>query len=292
MANISGLAHFLYVAVHGRSIALAEKFDLALWSALLKRYPQRVLSIPPAGIRMIMTDPVSVSLMRGVRAVRTGAAPLERTVRDWFETTYGIPILNQYGASEFCGVIATVGLDEYRGFDEVQRTSVGRARHGSRLRVVDPATGAALPAGATGVLEAQVDRIGPDWLRTTDLARLDGDGLLYLEGRADDAINRGGFKVLPDMVADAIRMHPSVHDAAVVGMSDERLGQVPVAAIELRAGTHRPDAAEWRDFLRGHLLSYQIPTEIVVVESIPRNAGLKIDRMALRMLLENRSAAG
>lgn len=72
-----------------------------------------------------------------------------------------------------------------------------------------------------------------DWVRTTDLGRLDADGFLYVDGRTDDVIVRGGFKVTPAVVVEALRSHPAVRDAGVTGLPDRRLGAVPVAAVEL-----------------------------------------------------------
>jgi acyl-coenzyme A synthetase/AMP-(fatty) acid ligase len=132
-----------------------------------------------------------------------------------------------------------------------------------------------LQAGSVGLLEAQVPRIGPDFIRTTDLASLDADGFLFLHGREDGAINRGGFKVLPDIVAEALRAHPDVADAAVVGRADARLGEVPVAAVELVPGASA-GAAALLGWLKDRLVAYQVPTEIRIMPALPRNASMKV----------------
>src|SRR4029077_8954809 len=103
--------------------------------------------------------------------------------------------------------------------------------------VVGPDTGAELPAGEHGLLEAKVAPISPDWIRTTDIAAIDDDGFVTLHDRADGAINRGGFKILPETVRRVLISHPVVRDACVVGVPDKRLGQVPFAAIETTPGT-------------------------------------------------------
>ena len=81
-----------------------------------------------------------------------------------------------------------------------------------------------------------------DWVRTTDLARIDADGFLWILGRADQAIIRGGFKVQPEDVRAALERDPAVAEAAVVGVPDERLGAVPVAAVERRPGATLDEA--------------------------------------------------
>ncbi|RZI81892.1 MAG: long-chain fatty acid--CoA ligase, partial [Microbacterium sp.] len=121
------------------------------------------------------------------------------------------------------------------------------------------------------------------WLRTSDLAHLDEDGFLYIDGRADDAIVRGGFKVQPETVCNALRAHGSVHDATVYGRSDDRLGQVPVAVIELVQDAQPVDENELKDFLRTRLTGYEVPVTIHTVDALPRGASLKVDR---RRLLE------
>ena len=94
-----------------------------------------------------------------------------------------------------------------------------------------------LPPGEVGLLEVKPRRSTRDqWIRTTDLARLDDDGFLWIVGRSDQTIMRGGFKVQPDVVRAVLVRHPAVRGAAVFGIDDERLGQVPVAAVELREG--------------------------------------------------------
>src|SRR5690606_26556106 len=100
--------------------------------------------------------------------------------------------------------------------------------------------GVALRTGEDGRLEALAPGLGDDWIRTTDLAEIDADGFVFHRGRADGAIVRGGFKILPESLAEVLHRHPAVREAAVVGADDPRLGQVPVAAVELRAGAAEP----------------------------------------------------
>ena len=118
-------------------------------------------------------------------------------------------------------------------------------------------------------------------MRTTDLARIDDDGFLWILGRADQAIIRGGFKVMPDDVRAALESHPAVQGAAVVGRPDERLGETPVAVVELREAASA-DADELLEFLRNRLARYEIPTEIAIVDAIPRTPSGKPDLSAIR----------
>jgi acyl-CoA synthetase (AMP-forming)/AMP-acid ligase II len=137
--------------------------------------------------------------------------------------------------------------------------------------------------GEAGLLEVKPGQLGTGapWVRTTDLARIDADGFLWILGRADQAIIRGGFKVLPDDVRAALESHPAVLGAAVVGRPDERLGDTPVAMVELRS-TGPVSTADLTEYLRTRLAPYEIPSEIAVVEVIPRTPSGKADLTAVR----------
>ena len=116
-------------------------------------------------------------------------------------------------------------------------------------------------------------------MRTTDMARIDADGFLWILGRADQAIIRGGFKVMPDDVRTALESHPAVQGAAVVGRHDDRLGETPVAMVELREPV---EVATLLDYLRTRLARYEIPTDLAIVEQIPRTPSGKPDLGAVR----------
>ena len=137
-----------------------------------------------------------------------------------------------------------------------------------------------MPTSA-GLLEVKPGQLGPaaDWIRTTDMARIDADGFLWILGRADQAIIRGGFKIMPDDVRTALEGHRAVQGAAVVGQRDERLGETPVAMVELRETV---DTATLVDYLRTTLARYELPTRIVIVEQIPRTPSGKADLGAVR----------
>jgi acyl-CoA synthetase (AMP-forming)/AMP-acid ligase II len=158
---------------------------------------------------------------------------------------------------------------------------------GCELRVVDRERGTVLDLGQPGLLEVRAPHIANGaWVRTTDLAEVDADGFLFIRGRADDAIIRGGFKILPADVAKAIARHPSVKEAAVVGLKDERLGAVPVAAVELRPGAPVPSEEELLATARQHLTTYMVPVAVKIVDALPRTPSLKVSQPGVRALFE------
>src|SRR3546814_2840833 len=118
---------------------------------------------------------------------------------------------------------------------------------------------------------------------------IDEDGVLYHRGRGDGAISRGGCKTLPAVVVSALQTHPSVAAAAVVGLPDRRLGQVPVAAIELRPGAPRPSAEELEQHARRTLYTTHVPTRFLIVDALPRTPSLKISTPGVVALLARTS---
>ncbi|SEG88605.1 Acyl-CoA synthetase (AMP-forming)/AMP-acid ligase II [Thermomonospora echinospora] len=285
LVHIGGLYFAVGAVLEGRAVALMERFDVAEWAALVAEHRPRMVGLPPAAMRMVMDAEVPREVFDGVRAVLSGTAPLDPDDADRFEARYGVPVLTNYGATEFAGAIAGWDLRLRREWGTAKRGSVGRAHPGVELRVVDPETTAVLPCGEIGVLEARGGQLpGAEdgrWTRTTDLASLDEDGFLFIHGRVDEAINRGGFKIVPSVIEDALRGHPAVRDASAVGVPDSRLGEVPVAAVTLK----RPaDPGTLRDWLADRLARYHLPAEIKIVDELPRTPSLKVSRPAVRAL--------
>ena len=144
----------------------------------------------------------------------------------------------------------------------------------------------------SGLLEVRASQLGTDeWVRTTDLARLDVDGFLWILGRADQAIIRGGFKIQPEVVRAALEHDPAVAEASVVGIGDRRLGAVPVAAVQRRPG-HDIDDGLLLERAGLHLAPYEIPVAIIVVDELPRTASGKADLAAVRALFDGEAVTG
>jgi acyl-coenzyme A synthetase/AMP-(fatty) acid ligase len=284
LGNIAGVTFLIPFLTDAQPIVLLEKFSLPAWRKAVSRYRPARTSLPPAALRMILDQHIPKADLASLTAIGVGAAALDPHLQEAFEAAYGIPLLPAYGATEFCGVVAGWTLAMHQDFGSAKRGSAGRARPGVLLRITGD-DGQSLPAGEAGILEALVPRVGPDWITTTDRASLDEDGFLFLHGRADGAINRGGFKILPETISQTLRTHPDIADAAVIGISDSRLGAVPVAVVEPRPGT-TPSEAGLLAFCRSRLLAYQIPTRVLVVPALPRNASMKISLPAIRAMFE------
>jgi long-chain acyl-CoA synthetase len=282
LVHIGGVFRVLQCIAEARPFVLLPRFELDRWAAAVRTHRPRTVSLVPAALRMVLQSDLTREDLASIRAVTSGTAPLSADDADAFTERFGIPVLTSYAATEFGGGVAGWSLADHDRFWNTKRGSVGRATQGAQLRVVAE-DGTPLGAMEQGVLEVKPGQLGPnvDWMRTTDLARIDDDGFLWILGRADQAIIRGGFKVLPDDVRAALESHAAVLGAAVVARPDARLGQTPVAMVELRTGA-AVDAAELTDYLRNRLARYEIPTEIAVVARIPRTPSGKADLTAVR----------
>lgn len=286
LGNISGIYSTLPALLKGQRAVLLERFSVAGWHDYVRRYRPEVSGLPPAGVQMVLDANIPVADLASIRRLGTGAAPLDPGVQRAFEQRYGIPILLSYGATEFGGPVTAMTPELHAQWGQQKFGSVGRTLPGASLRVIDPDTGAVLPPGQEGLLEVISPRIGPDWIRTSDIAVIDEDGFLFHRGRADGAIMRGGFKLLPETIERALMLHPAISAVAVVGLSDARLGQVPAAAIQFKPGVVSPGIAELEAHLRDQVYATHIPVIWRFVQELPRTPSLKVDRPALRRLFD------
>jgi len=228
--------------------------------------------------------------MSSFRLVMCGGSAVPRGLIDGYQATFGVPIVQGWGMTETSPVCA-IGhppKDPGDGSETDWRVKTGRIIPGVELRITDQDTGEPLPAGEIGILSVRVPSAsGADtdgWLRTNDLARLDDDRFLFIQGRADDVIIRGGFKVSLGELESLVREHPGVRDVAAVGLEEPRLGEVPAAAVILEQGaTVTPDGL--RTWVRERTAPYKVPTLIVVLDSLPMGSSHKVNKAAVREIL-------
>jgi fatty-acyl-CoA synthase len=199
-----------------------------------------------------------------------------------------------YGQTESSPVITMSATDDDL---DVRVSTVGRPLPATEVKIVDAATGATLPAGEQGELctrgylvmkgydddpraTAQViDSEG--WLHTGDLATMRQDSCFRITGRAKDMISRGGEKVYPREVEEFLHCHPKIADVYVVGLPDERLGEIVAAWIRLKHG-QTAEVKEIRDFCRGQIAYFKIPQHIRFVDSFPITANGKVQKYLIR----------
>jgi acyl-coenzyme A synthetase/AMP-(fatty) acid ligase len=286
VTHIGGIYGVIGALMAGRRICLVERFSVETWARAVLRHRPKVAPGVPSALRMILEADLPKETFSSLSAIISGTAPLDPRIVDEFLARYDLPVLGNYGATEFAGAVAGWSLKDFRLHWTQKRGAAGRLHQDVTARIVDPDTGEPLALGAEGLLELKAPQIGDmqHWRRTTDRAVLDADRFLFIRGRADNAILRGGFKVHPDDVVRQIELHPAVREAAVVGLPDARLGEVPAAAIILAEGAIMPPDTELREFLKDRLLPYQVPVRFLEVSDVPRTASMKPAVLEIRQL--------
>jgi acyl-CoA synthetase (AMP-forming)/AMP-acid ligase II len=281
LVHMSGLFRTLLNICEGRSIALLDRFRVPDFVDAVVRHRPRAVSLVPSALTMVLDAQVTPEVFSTVEVVTSGTAPLPVSVQEEFEARYGVAVLPSYGATEFAGGVAGWNLSLHREWAKSKRGSVGRPQKGREVRILSVADDTEVPAGVQGRIEVRTG--DGEWIRTTDLGRIDVDGFLFVDGRLDDVIIRGGFKVAPADIVNVLRTHPAVRDAGVTGIPDARLGAVPVGAVELADGAH-VDSDELLDFVRERVTRYQVPAQLLVVDELPRTPSLKVSQPGLREL--------
>lgn len=276
----------------GGAIVGARGYSVdAFYEALDLGAPTWTQLVPPMLVEVLdhADRHAGVVARRGLRFVRSVSAPLPRPLLERFEARYGVPVVEIYGMTETTGVITS------NPFPVGTRKpgSVGVSA-GPRIAIVD-ADGRALPRGAVGEVRvsggcvmrgygdaADAPGLGlvDGWLATGDAGYLDDGGYLFLVGRYKEMINRGGEKVLPREIDDAIADHPAIADAAAFGVPHPTLGEDVAIAVVARPGAVI-DRASIVTHLARRLAYFKVPRTIHVVETIPRSASGKVQRLRL-----------
>ena len=226
-----------------------------------------------------------------LRLVRSVSAALPAGVLADVERALGVPVIEIYGMTETSGLIASNPLDARKvGSVGVASGPEVAIWDGARL-VYEPGRagevvvrGASVMAGYQGL--AAAEHWTPDgWLRTGDLGYLDADGYLFLTGRIKELINRGGEKVAPREVDDALREHPAVAAVATFALPHEALGE-DVAVAVVRAPGAALEREELIAFAAERLAYFKVPRTVLFLEALPRGPGGKLARAALAQELE------
>jgi long-chain acyl-CoA synthetase len=280
LSSVGGFMALVSTVWRGRPIALMERFDLDRWLELVREHRPRRIGVPPAIIGAIVERGVPRAWFDGVQCLTTGSAPLDPRAARQFADRYGIAVLNAYGATEFGGPVIAWRDDDWEQWNATKLGSAGRPLPGVDVRV---ASTDAVADDDAGVLE--IRKHSGAWTPTSDAARIDADGFVWILGRVDDVIVRGGFKVRAVDVEEALATHEAVDEAVVVGIPDVRLGSVPAAMVTLRSGAAPVTAEELREHVRSRVAPYKIPVIVRIVDEIPRNAMMKPRRAHIRDVL-------
>ncbi len=261
VAHVGGLLVLLRAVLLGAPVIAHERFDAravadadAAFTSLVPTMLARLLELPAD--------------LRRFRSILVGGAAVSETLEERARRG-GAPVVRTYGLTETCGGVV---------YD-------GRPIAGAKVRVTDGGIELRGPTTMRGYRldprATQAAFTADGWLRTGDSGRLDAEGRLHVEGRADDIIDTGGEKVWPEEVEAALSSHPGVAEVAVVGVADREWGRRVVAFVVARDKSAPPSLGELRDHASAAIARFKAPRELVLVDELPRTVSGKVRRGAL-----------
>ncbi len=298
--HVAGLANLLSNLYAGRRIVYLESFDAALWLDTVRAESVTNAMVVPAMLARIVEEvgDGAVADLPTLRSLSYGGARMPASVLERaFEMLPDVGLVNAYGLTETSSTIALLGPDDHReafgSEDPAVRArlgSVGRPLPGIEVEIRDE-VGSVLPAGGVGLMFVRGEQVAGEyagssvlddagWFPTRDRGHVDDAGFLFIEGRADDTIIRGGENIAPAEIEDEIHAHPDVEDVAVVGVPDDEWGQ-SLLAVVVRRPAATVDEDELRTFVRDRLRSSKTPDEVRFRDELPRTDTGKLLRREL-----------
>jgi HIP---CoA ligase len=286
----------LACVLRGATVLPHAVFDPAVVMERVSEERISVLPGPPTVFQSMLEHPDRSRYdLSTLRLSVTGAAtvPVE-VVRRMREDLKIATVVTGYGLTETTG---TVSMCRHDDPPEVIATTVGKPLDGVHIRVVDDEGSTVTPGGPGEILvrgfnvmlgyfaddeatAAAIDEEG--WLRTGDIGLIDGDGNLHITDRKKDMFIVGGFNAFPAEIEGIMLTNPSVAQVAVVGVPDERLGEVSQAFVVRRTGGEAIDEAALVAWCRDHMANYKVPRHIDFVSDLPLTASGKVQRFRLR----------
>ncbi|MEO3758581.1 long-chain-fatty-acid--CoA ligase [Mycobacterium sp. B14F4] len=278
------------------SVMTREVDGLSLAGAILKG-ANRTFLVPAVLAKVLESGEDAVNLFGALKTFAYGASPmplplLRQALQAWPNTDF----MQAYGLTEVCGVISHLLPEAHRDPGKEERlTSAGTLVPNAEVRVVDPDTLEDVPVGEQGELwfrspqlmkgyhnkpDATAEAITEDgWFRTGDIGRIDEGGYIFVEDRLKDMIISGGENIYSIEVERVLAEHPAVTDVAVIGVPDEKWGEVVKAVVSVE-GEATPE--EIIAFSRERLAAYKCPKTVDITDELPRNPTGKILKKELR----------
>jgi len=287
-------AGWLSCLISGAAIHPHAVFDAR---AVLRRVADERITVmpgPPTLYQGLLAEDFRAYDLGSLRVAITGAASVPVELVRRMRSDLGIDVvLTAYGLTETCGVVTMCAPSDSP--ETIARTA-GKVVEGLELKLVDD-DGRAVPTGQPGEVlvrghcvmqgyfdnpEATAEAIDADgWLHTGDVAVQDERGYIAITDRKKDVFIVGGFNCYPAEIENLLLDHPAVLQAAVVGVPDERMGEVAKAFVVLRPG-QRATQAEIIAWARRHMANYKAPRAVEILEALPVNASGKVQRFLLR----------
>jgi long-chain acyl-CoA synthetase len=305
--HIAGVGAALSNLYAGRKMVYLPNFDANEWVRLVNAEHVTTATLVPTMLdRVVTVLEAGGHELTSLRNLAYGGSKVGLPlVRRALELLPGVGFVNAYGLTETSSTIAVLTPDDHRAAQSaadvtvVKRLgSVGRPVPGIELEIRDD-EGKVLAAGETGELFVRGEQVSGrytgigsvldenGWFPTKDIAMLDEEGFLFIGGRSDDTIIRGGENISPAELEEVLVEHPAVRDVAVVGVEDAQWGQAIVAVVVPRPGAE-PDAEELREHVRKSLRGSRTPDRVVFRDELPTTPTGKVLR---REIIEGLQAA-
>jgi acyl-CoA synthetase (AMP-forming)/AMP-acid ligase II len=272
----------------GAGIALVERFRADDIMACLRRFQPTYMTGVPTMYSRMLPKLVPGERFPSLRFLRCGSAPITASLHAEIEAAFGVPLLVSYGLSE-ATCTTTMNPPAQRRIG-----SIGTVLEGQELALFVPDTAQRVAPGAEGEIRIRgpvlmLGYVGSDatspvidgWLRTGDLGRFDNAGFVTITGRIKDVIIRGGENLSPGLIESCLATHPSVRECCVVGVSDQDLGEVPVAFVVANEG-ETIDPAALREHVLHGLSRVYVPAQIRELPAFPTGSMGKVDKKTLK----------
>ena len=306
--HIAGMANLLSNVFAGRRLVYLDHFDAPTWvTTAADENVSHAMVVPTMLARIVDAIDGGAPAPLQLRSLSYGgskvsAKVLERALELLPETGF----VNAYGLTETSSTVAVLGPDDHRqavASDDpaVRRrlSSAGQIVPSVEAEIRSERDDSVLPQGETGILYLRGEQISGEyktgsvldadgWFCTRDRASLDADGYLFIEGRADDTIIRGGENIAPAEIEEVILTHPAIDEACVVGVPDDEWGQRLVAAVVFRDG-QSATAEELGDFVRARLRGSKTPERFIVRDELPHTP---TGKMLRRVVQDELGASG
>lgn len=278
----------------GSMLVIAPKFSTSNFWSWVKEYDPTWISIVPTIVAMLLqTEKPAFLKSSSLRFIRTASAPLPVVNLHKFEKKFGIPLIETYGISEAASTITAnpvpPGLHKPGSAGlPLLPLRIGELKDGKIRAVPHGQIGEVFIQGDVVIKEYEEGRgseaFVDGWFKTGDMGYLDEDGYLFLTGRKKEIIIRGGENIAPREIEEAILAYPSVEEVAVVGQPDEIYGENVVAFVVFQGSAEKDkkDPNTIKEFLVSRLSPEKIPTQIHVLDSLPRGKTGKIDKPSLK----------
>jgi len=305
--HVAGIQVMLAAIYGGRTLVMMKQFEVKEWMEMIQREKATRAMLVPTMLKRVIDDPDFGKYdLSSIKVITYGAAQMPfEVISKAIKVMPWVRFINAFGQTETASTITTLGPEDHiiEGTEEEKEkklkrlsSSIGKPLPDVEVKIVDEEGKTLSPLGVGEILakgprimtgywrdEQKTSQVMTEdgWLRTGDMGYMDEEGYIYLTGRGDDMIIRGGENISPEEVENVLHSHPKVEEASVIGVPDPEWGQEPRAVVVLKQG-EASTPEEIIEFCRTRLSGFKRPRSVVFIDSLPRNPMGKVLRKKLR----------